>query len=253
MSTGVNYKFRRLVAASASLVLFAFTFTILYSLAFHFKKTTRTHCNVPNYLPSLSAAFSHSPQITVWRAVIFLHTPLRFLIGLAYYRLYKTVFRQCRWRICIFLLSLENTSLLLLSFISSRHHHTAHRNAFTLFLISSELYVIFSLFLWKSREAHFTSLQKYSYRVKMYAALVHILSAVSATYFYHRHTSHCEPLMYTWFCLSEYVVVFSNIVFHFTAYYDFYSQPITINTAVLPNFIKQKVFINRGEGLPWSA
>lgn len=43
---------------------------------------------------------------------------------------------------------------------------------------------------------------------------------ISATYFFFRHNSHCEPYIYTLFALSEYIIVLSNIYFHSLAYYD---------------------------------
>uniref|UniRef100_A0A1I8FLC0 UNC93-like protein 3 n=1 Tax=Macrostomum lignano TaxID=282301 RepID=A0A1I8FLC0_9PLAT len=40
--------------------------------------------------------------------------------------------------------------------------------------------------------------------------------------------SYCEDMMYTYFAVAEYAVVYANILFHFTAYYDLGSLPICL-------------------------
>lgn len=70
-----NMSFRRLAIGTASLPLLGFLFCVLWSLAVQFNKTTATHCNVSNLLPSLSAATgSYMPQKAVWKATISMHT-----------------------------------------------------------------------------------------------------------------------------------------------------------------------------------
>lgn len=51
-------------------------------------------------------------------------------------------------------------------------------------------------------------------------AWLNLFMMISATYFFFRHNSHCEPYVYTLFALSEYIIVLSNIYFHSLAYYD---------------------------------
>ena len=47
-------------------------------------------------------------------------------------------------------------------------------------------------------------------------------------YFYWRHNAHCEPGMYSIFSVFEYMVVLSNMGYHFTSYYDFYQTTFVL-------------------------
>ena len=44
---------------------------------------------VPNYLPSISAASDHPPEVYVWRICIGVHSSLRFFLALVYYKFYN--------------------------------------------------------------------------------------------------------------------------------------------------------------------
>ena len=229
------YQFRFHAVFTVSLVLFAFIFCIIWSIIFNFKDVTKTHCKVINYLPSISSAFDEfSMQTTVWRLCVALHAPLRFLVVGMYYRFYKYTFKleglsQILANVCCALNSIENVALVGLSFISSTYFFTAHRNCFIIFGLCSEIYMLLSIYVWKSKLKDLTLQQRYSFSWKIRTATLNILSGFAAAYLYYRHNKYCEPLMYTWFCLAEYIVVVSNMGFHMTAYWDFYSEPFNLS------------------------
>lgn len=225
----VTLPLRILPVIASCLVLFAFTFCVLWSVTFNFHETTETHCNVTNYLPSISSAVdSFYPQILVWRLSIATHIIPRYLIVCMYYRFYHTVFSVQGWlkyvtSFSICLLFIENSALVGLTFISSTDHFKGHQNSFIIFTFSSVMYVITTLYIWRHPPAKLTRMQIHSCRLKKLTAFSMVLSVIIMGYMYYRHNKYCEPLVYTWFCLAEYCVVFNNIAFHATAYYDFYN------------------------------
>ena len=53
--------------------------------------------------------------------------------------------------------------------------------------------------------------------------------AALMTLFYWRHNEYCEPYVYSFFCMCEYICVLANMAFHMTAYYDFYSSELVVS------------------------
>lgn len=51
---------------------------------------------------------------------------------------------------------------------------------------------------------------------------------LTAVYTFFRHEWYCETGVYSIFALCEYLVVFSNIAFHYTAKYDFSDQQVLL-------------------------
>lgn len=79
--------FAKFSAITVALPLFSFIFCVAYSLLFFFEQSTSTHCNVWNYLPSISAAIgSFQPQAFVWQASIIIHFIPRLVIIWMYRR-----------------------------------------------------------------------------------------------------------------------------------------------------------------------
>jgi hypothetical protein len=45
-------------------------------------------------------------------------------------------------------------------------------------------------------------------------ALLSVTSVAGIAFFYHRHNHHCEPFVYSLFCLSEYFAITLNMIYH---------------------------------------
>ncbi|KAI1301528.1 Post-GPI attachment to proteins factor 2 [Halotydeus destructor] len=200
--------FGKFALVTVSLPLGAFVFCVIWSIIFNFKQTTATHCNVPNFLPSMSAATgSNSPQKYVWRLAIALHGSPRYLVAFMYYWKHRS-------KSVLTLNWLELSGLLGLTFISSTENYPLHAKCFVTFMISALVYMFLV-----SYASHFNQYRK-TRQTKRYLAWTNLIGGALAVYFFMRHNSYCEPGMYTLFALSEYVIVTSNIMFHFQAYYD---------------------------------
>ncbi|XP_064208863.1 post-GPI attachment to proteins factor 2 isoform X1 [Anguilla rostrata] len=137
--------------ATVFLALGGLVSCILISLLYHFEESTATHCQVPNYLPSISASISQTPERYIWRVCIGLHSAPRFLVAIAYFNFYRGRFakRWAEWLLsCLTLASAlgENLGLLLLTYVSSNETY----GEFTLLLTyvsSNETYGEFTLLL----------------------------------------------------------------------------------------------------------
>ena len=60
--------------------------------------------------------------------------------------------------------------------------------------------------------------------------IINFTCILAAAYCYWRHNVHCEPGMYSVFSMLEYLVVLTNMAYHFTSYFDFYFVDILFRT-----------------------
>ncbi|XP_067009853.1 post-GPI attachment to proteins factor 2 [Anabrus simplex] len=226
--------FGKLAWGTVSLPLLSFIFCIIWSILFHFERSTYTHCEVSNFLPSVSAAIGvHSPQRYVWRIAIAIHAGPRLLVARIYYRYYEGVLYK--WihfmaKIACWLNVVENLALIGLTFISSAENYAVHEKCFITFMITSELYMMLTCYLLRSmRRTPPDNIEARSLRVKYKLLIINVISFALAAYFFLRHNWHCEPYVYSVFALCEYVVVLTNMAFHMTAFWDFHGRELIVS------------------------
>lgn len=109
--------------AICTIPFFSFVFCVGYSLWSYFERATATHCNVRNYLPSISAAIgNYQPQRFVWQLAILIQVIPRLSVIHQYYQLYQVIVRKNRrpvaYTACIFNV-VENLALVGLSLWTS--------------------------------------------------------------------------------------------------------------------------------------
>ncbi|XP_033834966.1 post-GPI attachment to proteins factor 2 [Periophthalmus magnuspinnatus] len=206
------------------------------TLMYHYSDATYTHCEVRNYLPSISSAISRVPERYIWRGFIGLHSAPRYLVSAAYFSFYHRHFHNRMLELLLsgltLLLSLtENTGLLVLTYVGSTETYKIHKYGFITFIGSSLLHMLTTLRLWFVIQRHsLHSEEVTSYRWKRRLFLFNIICCVCAFYFFRRHNEFCEHGVYTLFALFEYLVVFSNMAFHITAFWDFRSKEVMVAT-----------------------
>lgn len=196
--TLIKFAFSKLAIGAVTLALGAFIFCIFWSVVFDFERSTFTHCEVKNYLPSISAAIgNYEPQRTAWRIAIILHLPARLAVSYIYGLYYKEQIRKNRRliaRIAVTLNVIENLALLSLSLWTSSDNYEMHRNAFVTFIACSELYMVISYFLNKNaKKLALTPIEEKSVRYKLYLFITNVVSFALAGYFFLRHNALCEP------------------------------------------------------------
>lgn len=231
----VVLSFYRIAWFTVSLPFFSFLFCILWSIMYNFEQATDTHCKVYNMLPSVSAAIGHyQPQKNVWRAAIASQALIRILVLYMYYRHYReNTFKWARniTNITIFTYIVENISLVTLSFWSSNENYAFHKTSFTAFLIMSFMHMFMSFIVAKyCRNTSMEAIDHFSVSWKLRTMMLNTFAIFLACYFFYRHNMYCEPLVYSMFALSEYIVVVTNMAFHVTAAYDFSGKSLMIST-----------------------
>ncbi|RXN07280.1 post-GPI attachment to s factor 2-like isoform X1 [Labeo rohita] len=232
----IRVPFTRLAVITVCLPLLGLIACVVLALLYHYNDATYTHCQVPNYLPSISAAISLTPERYIWRFSIGLHSAPRFLVAAAYLSFYRGRFsRRLKEQLLsgvTFLLALsENVGLLLLTYVSSTETYSVHKSGFIVFIGSSLVHMMCTCKLWSMIAKYSLSEEEMmSSRLKSRLFLFNLFFCLLAAYFYRRHNTYCETGIYTLFALCEYLVVLSNMAFHMTAYWDFGGKEVMVAT-----------------------
>lgn len=232
----IRLPFHHFAVGTVLLALTGLIACVVISLLYHFEESTYTHCQVPNYLPSVSASISLVPERYIWRFCIGLHSAPRFLVAAAYFSLYRSRFSRSKVNLLLSGLALlsslaENTGLLLLTYVASTETYSYHKHGFIIFIGASLVYMLITCRLWQVIKRFYVHPEEMtSYRWKVRFFLFNVSCCLSAVYFFQRHNKYCEPGMYSVFALCEYLVVLSNMAFHMTAFWDFGSTEVMVAT-----------------------
>jgi len=233
---GIHSPFPRLAKVTVALPACGFVSSLLYSLIYDFENTANTHCDVDEFAPSLSAVIGDNiPQKYVWNICIALHAAPRFLFAHMYRQYFLDRLTTGRWTQTLVQLNYwtnitETLCLIGLSYVGSNELFEAHAFFFTLFVIT---YVV-SITLVTCYFLPFCGYQTKSpvdrdcYKIKTRLLISTYISGSFAVYFYWRHNEYCEPYVYSFFGLSEYTLILSNMAYHGLAAKDFSDWTINV-------------------------
>jgi len=232
---GVHYSMQGLVAGTLALPLFAFISCVIYSLTFDFDYKGSTHCEVDEFLPSLSSVIGDNiPQKYVWNICIAIHSAPRFLFAALNRNILQERLNCCgAWTPLIKLNYLcnvlENICLVGLSFVASTEIFIIHKICFITFLATymGSLVITAGLLLPRCGYQAKNRAEQKSYRYKRFILKASFVCLIAAGYFYYRHNEYCEPYVYSFFGLFEYLVILMNMWYHGLSYYDFQEFTIT--------------------------
>ncbi|XP_051782458.1 post-GPI attachment to proteins factor 2 isoform X2 [Erpetoichthys calabaricus] len=188
-------RFTIFAVGTVCLPLFGFLSCVFVSLCFHFKESTATHCGVPNYLPSISAAIGgETPERYIWRFCIGLHSAPRFLLSVAYWNHYRFLSLERSYQlfchVTLVLSILENLGLLILTYVSSAENYVIHKYAFILFMLSALSYMGLTCKLWRMAKKN-TALTSYTWKKRFF--IINLTFFVLSLVSFVRHNSYCEP------------------------------------------------------------
>ncbi|CAF3401936.1 unnamed protein product [Rotaria socialis] len=226
MSSRAHVSMRHFLLFAYSLPCFALFSCVGLSLLKDFEKSTRTHCNVFNFLPSISASIGDcEPQRYIWRLCFALDSVPRYAI--AFLQLRRLLNRHHIALQEIYPLVqitnsaihiLELTFLLLLTYISSNEIKWIHECSFIGFMICSLVHMLLTVlidYFWpRTINYRVNDQEKLTRGKRLKWFLVNIMSFFISLYFYFRHNDYCEPNIYSMYCLFEYFVVLTNIAYH---------------------------------------
>uniref|UniRef100_A0A3P9IBM9 Acyltransferase PGAP2 n=1 Tax=Oryzias latipes TaxID=8090 RepID=A0A3P9IBM9_ORYLA len=232
----IRLPFTSFIVATVLLPLTALLACLFISVLYHYEDSTYTHCQVSNYLPSISSAISRVPERYIWRCCIGLHSAPRYLFSVVYFNFYRRRFDGKLPELLLSGLALlcniaENSGLLLLTYVSSTETYSYHKNGFIVFVGSSLLHMLVTCRLWFVLKRQYLNPEEVtSYVWKLRLFLFNISCCGAAAYCFRRHNKFCEDGVYTVFAFFEYMVVFSNMAFHMTAFWDFGSKDVMVAT-----------------------
>ena len=237
---GIQVTMSRLIAIIMVVMVVGFVLSIMLAIVYSFKETTSTHCGVSNYLPSTSAAISVPPSSYVWRFVIILCAGQRLFLVSFHYTLYASVSPSVAYtllcRVCFGCELLENLGLIGLTCVSSSENSPVHQNMFTVFQICSMLFMVCMCVVHNIAINSGMSASKSEHGTLKWLMLycgANICSFFVAIFFYFRHERYCEPGVYTLFAIFEYLVVLSNIAFHYLVTSNFVERELVLGSRVL--------------------
>ena len=138
----LQFTIETLVGVTMKLNMFGLAFCVIWSILFDFEKSTKTHCGVKNFAPSISSAIgTFLPQKYVYQVVVSVLMVPRFLCLLAYKKFYELripkIAGKISWMVefMISFHSLELISLLGLTIVPSKENFNIHKGPDYVFLI----------------------------------------------------------------------------------------------------------------------
>ncbi|GAU98608.1 hypothetical protein RvY_09732 [Ramazzottius varieornatus] len=227
----MRINFEVLFCITLALPLFSLIICVFLAVYYDFERAVATHCGVANYLPSLSASIGgFTPQRYIWRTGVAFHSAPRLFVSIMYLNFYQSfpsinynpILRHAVMANCVINV-LEISALVLLTYVSSSENYGVHEMMFISFMVFSIAHMLLTNYLFWHLTVVYpdnvdlaTSLK---WKIRLSGANVFVFAW--SIYFFFRHNNHCEPGIYTWFAICEYLVVLTNIFYHGTAKWDF--------------------------------
>eukprot|EP01126_Amoeba_proteus_P046667 TRINITY_DN5284_c0_g1_i11.p1 TRINITY_DN5284_c0_g1~~TRINITY_DN5284_c0_g1_i11.p1 ORF type:complete len:314 (-),score=35.73 TRINITY_DN5284_c0_g1_i11:100-1041(-) len=201
--------------------IFSIFGSVIYSMIFHFDHVTRTHCKVPNPLPSISAATGNKiPERFFFRFGILVHSSQRIVDGILIYiwfknRLPPTLSNMALNRLMFWFHLAENFCLWGLTYIGTNEYYMYHEKSFVFWLIFQGLKCLLHIILFPRAVPNPSPYHAKYFSRRKWVFVTNIFCLVLALSLFGLHNTVCIPYLYALFALVEYVVVCTNIYFNY--------------------------------------
>eukprot|EP01134_Creolimax_fragrantissima_P003684 CFRG3684T1 len=208
--------------------LVGLTLVFVLSIYKDFDSVNKTHCEVPNIIPSISSCIGNStPQRYVWRLCISLMLIPRIYSGFLYYNWFQvehqasSTFYNVLNKIVLCLFMAQYTSLAMLTYVGSNENHNVHEISTITFMIFSTVHQWLHIILYKlAIPDDMDDRQKQSYYWKIKSCLLFDFGAISMVILYIKHNTVCSAYMYSFFATCEWFCVIMNVLFHYSESID---------------------------------
>ncbi|CBY11211.1 unnamed protein product [Oikopleura dioica] len=178
-----------------------------------------------NLLPSISMMISdRQPMELIWRAAIALHSFPRLFLGLFFRQKHLHLIGNKRFVNLMYIFYFSDIFALLgLTYVQSNEWFLLHAFFFGSFVTASSFFMISALFC-------VPVVGQAAYRSRKRTFHLHLSSILITMFLYVHHNSTCNDFVYTFFAFFEYIIVFSNIYFHFLFGSEFASSTLSIQS-----------------------
>lgn len=221
--------------AGPSISMFLCVFTSIY---YHFDDTTKTHCDVSNPLPSISAAVGNNlPERWFFRYGILLMSHQRLLDGSIHFQwLQRHLLPLKQYQILNHMMYwfhwFENICLFTIAFVSSTEYYPLHEKAFILWAVFQQFKMMIQIYLGGKLINHpgGPMWERRSWVVRVSLWIFNTVCLIIAGVVFYVHMTSCIPYLYAFYALLEYIIVGSNILFNCCILMDWPDLYIVVST-----------------------
>ncbi|XP_065175531.1 post-GPI attachment to proteins factor 2-like [Sycon ciliatum] len=220
---------KKMIYTNFACVVVGTILMILASLYYSFDTVTGTHCRVPNFLPTISAAARDIPSRLIWQLIIIFHIPRGLLEVVVYHNYFSARLADMNWHSSLMrmlnyvqsvTLATHHLSLLSLTLVTSAPpYYYIHEASFITFIVTSFVHMLMLLTIMKLTDSDGRGLKTKSVRVRYF--FIHAILFVLSMGLFFRHNAYCEPYVYSYYAGMEYLVIFSNMMFYIFITRDF--------------------------------
>ncbi|XP_062591949.1 post-GPI attachment to proteins factor 2-like [Saccostrea cucullata] len=229
--------FKPFSIVTVSLPAVSLLYCFLHGMLFRFSEVNETVCQAHNIVPSISAVTGITPGAYFWRICIGLHATPRFAVGFMHYNYYiariSYVDREFRplfkklLSLNFWLYTIENSCLVGVTYISNKENYPVHEKIFVVFMVASCCYMLLNTLIYKwTRTDILTPTEKKSLKIKwiMFACIMTATTGLLTAFILHR--VFCVAYAFSFFSAFEYVIAYSNMGYHVSAYLEFKNKSI---------------------------